>query len=83
MAVTHQVGHHDGIHDDGLGGGPQGELEPPRRLTWADVETMSFQQEVLQLVLGCHDILHLQSRQFTRAKLGFYFILQQTVGEAL
>lgn len=57
---THQVGHDDSIHDDGLGGGAKCELEPPGWLPRAHVETMSLQQEVLQLVLGRHDVLHLE-----------------------
>lgn len=44
---THQVGHDDGVHDHGVGGGAQRELKPPGGLARAHVETMSFQQEVL------------------------------------
>jgi len=64
---THQVRHDDGIHEDGLGGGPQGELEASRRLPRADVETMAFQQKVLQLVLCGHDVLHLRTHGRARA----------------
>lgn len=56
---SYQVCHDDGIHDDGLGGGPQSELKASRRLTRTDVETVALQQQVLQLVLGRHDVLHL------------------------
>lgn len=57
----YQICHDDGVYNDRLWGSSQGELEPTWRLAWADVKAVAFQQEMLQFVLGCHNILHLQT----------------------
>lgn len=56
---AHQVCHDDGVHDDGLGGGAQGELETPGGLSRGHVKAVSFQQKMFQLVFCCYNILHL------------------------
>lgn len=67
----YQVCHDDCIHDDRLRGGSQGELEATWGLSWTDIKTMTLQQEVLQLILGCYNILHLQPRE--SRQMGVYF----------
>lgn len=58
---SYQVCHNNCVHDYWLGGGSQVELEATRWLTWADIKTMAFQQKVLQFILCCYNILHLQT----------------------
>lgn len=65
----HQICHDDCVHDDRLGGSSQGELEATWRLAWAHVKTMAFQQKMLQLVLSCHNVLHLWAQRQRKVKV--------------
>lgn len=56
---TYQVGHNDGVDDDRAGWSPQCELESPRWLPSCNVIAVSFQQQVLQLVLCSYNTVHL------------------------
>lgn len=66
---TYQVGHDNGVHGDRLGGSPQRELQASRRLPGGDVVAVTFQQEVLQLVLGSHYAVHLQHHKANTGRL--------------
>lgn len=57
--MTHQVGHDDGVDDDRVGGGSQGELESSGGLTCTHVKTVTLQQQMFQLVFCCYYTVHL------------------------
>ena len=59
--MTHQVCHDDGVHDGGAVLSAQRELQPPRRLTAARVEAVTFQQQVLKLKLRVDAVLNLKT----------------------
>ena len=71
--MTHQVRHDDGVHDGGTVLSAQRELQPPRRLTAARVEAVTFQQQVLQLKLRVDAALNLNTNR-PRLVLIWYFI---------
>lgn len=59
LGVTHQVGHDDGVDDDRVGGGSQGELESSGGLTCTHIKTVTLQQQMFQLVFCCYYTVHL------------------------
>ena len=69
VLVTHQVRHDDGVHDGGTVLSAQRELQPPRRLTAARVEAVTFQQQVLQLKLSVDAVLNLKTNTLNMSLL--------------
>lgn len=61
-SIAYKVCHDNCVHNYWLGGGSQGELKATWWLTWADIKTMAFQQKMLQFILCCYNILHLQTQ---------------------
>lgn len=63
---AHQVGHDDGVVHEGVLAHAQGELQAAGRLARGQVETVALQQQMLQLVLGRHQPVHLAQTHTTR-----------------